>query len=237
MREIRIVVVDDEEKFADHIVWLAGEWMKKKNIPVKIERYIRSEGILAQLGDNINYDIYILDVEMPVANGFQLAKRIRETDESAYLLFLTSHDEWALKGYEVRAYDYIPKENYQKLREDLYKITDKLIKEAEDFYILRFNRQWQKINVSDIVFLTKDGKNTIFHCKRGICKERKALREVSRQLPREYFISIDRGTVVNLQRVQSLQSKNVIMSSGECLDVSQSDLDDVKKRLMEFYKG
>ena len=55
------------------------------------------------------YEIIILDVEMPGLNGLETAERIRQTDKSVIISFLTNYSEFAVKGYEVGAFRYILK--------------------------------------------------------------------------------------------------------------------------------
>jgi DNA-binding response OmpR family regulator len=57
------------------------------------------------------FDLCILDVMMPGMNGFELAKRLRETDEQVKFLFLTARSlkEDMLHGFSLGAEDYIRK--------------------------------------------------------------------------------------------------------------------------------
>lgn len=59
-------------------------------------------------------DLILLDVNMPGLNGFELAQKIRETDSSVFLFFLTDRTEKAdrLKGFQLKGNDYIPKPFY-----------------------------------------------------------------------------------------------------------------------------
>ena len=57
------------------------------------------------------YDIVILDVMMPIKDGFSTAKDIRGIDKKVPIIFLTakSMKEDTLKGFEIGADDYITK--------------------------------------------------------------------------------------------------------------------------------
>lgn len=61
--------------------------------------------------DKNNFDFCILDIMMPVKDGFEVAKEIRLRDKKIPILFLTakSMQEDKLKGFEVGADDYITK--------------------------------------------------------------------------------------------------------------------------------
>ncbi len=59
-------------------------------------------------------DLILLDINMPGLNGFELAQKIRETDCSVFLFFLTDRTKKAdrLKGFQLKGNDYIPKPFY-----------------------------------------------------------------------------------------------------------------------------
>lgn len=166
--DIRITVVEDEEHFAKHLVRCLEEWSRKAEWNVKIEQYGGAEPLLVRLDSDMLDDVYILDVEMPYMNGIQLAQCIRRKDPDAYIVFLTAHEEWALQGYDVQACGYVLKEKYSdKLQRILQEIIEKLKWEEKDVYAICYDRKWKKIRQSDIIYLEKNGKNTVFHCKKN----------------------------------------------------------------------
>ena len=56
-------------------------------------------------------DLVLLDINMPLMNGFELAQKIREQDRDVLIFFLTDRTEKAdrLKGFDLKGNDYIPK--------------------------------------------------------------------------------------------------------------------------------
>ena len=66
------------------------------------------------------YDLVFLDIEMPEMDGITLAKHLRKLHNDVPIVFLTSHIEFALEGYEVNALRYLTKPvDIVKLREVL----------------------------------------------------------------------------------------------------------------------
>ena len=55
------------------------------------------------------YDIIFMDINMPYIDGMETAKRLREIDRYACLIFITELSQYAISGYEVAAFDFVVK--------------------------------------------------------------------------------------------------------------------------------
>ena len=107
MEKIRILLVDDDRQ--------NSEFLRKF---LEIEGYEVSYAENGRVGwemfSAIRPDLVLLDVNMPVMNGFELARLIREQDRDVIIFFLTDRTEKAdrLKGFDLKGNDYIPKPFY-----------------------------------------------------------------------------------------------------------------------------
>ena len=55
------------------------------------------------------YDVVFMDIKMPYLNGIAAAHKLRELDKGVLLFFITSLTQYAIRGYEVDALNYIVK--------------------------------------------------------------------------------------------------------------------------------
>ncbi len=106
-RLIRILLVDDDVRNS-----------------MLLRRFIEAEGYEVEYAPDgaagleryasFRPDLILLDINMPVMNGFELAARIRKTDRRVIIFFLTDRTEKAdrLHGFSLRGNDYIPKPFY-----------------------------------------------------------------------------------------------------------------------------
>jgi len=103
MEKIRILLVDDDRQ--------NSEFLRKF---LEVEGYAENGRKGWEAFSAAKPDLVLLDVNMPVMNGFELARLIRERDLGVLIFFLTDRTEKAdrLKGFDLKGNDYIPKPFY-----------------------------------------------------------------------------------------------------------------------------
>src|ERR1051325_8686111 len=104
METQKLLIIEDEPKIADTLRLGLSE--------VGYEADVAYDGINGeQLFRNNEYDLVILDINLPGINGYQLCKDFRTTDSHTPIIMLTSLVELEdkVEGYEAGADDYIVK--------------------------------------------------------------------------------------------------------------------------------
>ena len=107
MEKIRILLVDDDRQNSEFL----RKFLEVEGYEVS---YAENGGKGWETFSAIRPDLVLLDVNMPVINGFELAQLIRERDRDVIIFFLTDRTEKAdrLKGFDLKGNDYIPKPFY-----------------------------------------------------------------------------------------------------------------------------
>ena len=84
----------------------------KKFFLNELEIFMASNGKqAAQISDETEINIALLDVEMPGMNGIELAKLIREKNPDCIIIFITAYDrfDYAIEAMHIKAFDYLLK--------------------------------------------------------------------------------------------------------------------------------
>ena len=123
---LNVAICDDDTLILARVGELVGEFFRKNCTEIKMQLYQSSENLIYDLHDGLNYDLFLLDIEMPGANGMELAKSIHDHMPAATVIFITSHLEYAIEAYEFSVFRYIPKSA----------IEEKLPAALRDFYKL-----------------------------------------------------------------------------------------------------
>jgi DNA-binding response OmpR family regulator len=101
---VQVLMAEDDENLG----LILSERLKSKGFEVDLA----PDGAVAMaMYQKKKYDLLILDIMMPVKDGFTLAKEIRKTDSNTPIIFVTARSmkEDVLKGFEIGADDYLTK--------------------------------------------------------------------------------------------------------------------------------
>jgi two-component system LytT family response regulator/two-component system response regulator LytT len=101
---LRAVLVDDEQLARDELGFLLGE--------------VGGIDVIGQAGNGVEAlstierlqpDVVFLDVQMPGLTGFEVARRMLDSQAASHIIFVTAYDQHAIEAFEVNAVDYLLK--------------------------------------------------------------------------------------------------------------------------------
>ncbi len=101
---LRAVLVDDEQLARDELGYLLG---RLGGIEVIGQAGDGVEALSAI--DRLHPDVVFLDVQMPGLTGFEVARRMLDTQNGSHIIFVTAYDQHAIEAFEVNAVDYLLK--------------------------------------------------------------------------------------------------------------------------------
>ena len=102
---MRIILVDDESL---QLIRLDNAVRKIFDESNEILVYTNPVTAWKENEDKI-VDIAFLDIEMPIINGVQLAKRLKKVNPLVNIIFVTAYDNYALEAYKIHASGYVTK--------------------------------------------------------------------------------------------------------------------------------
>lgn len=145
---LRCVLVDDELLALQYLKLLCEQISGVEVVKV----YDNPEKFLAEK-DTLNFNVCILDIEMPEMNGLQLANLLGDK----HIVFTTAYKDFAVDAFEIDAVDYITKPVQKNRLEKAIRKLEGLNKEAKlktDFISLNSEKGKSVVNVNDIFYIT-----------------------------------------------------------------------------------
>lgn len=172
-------------------------------------------------------------------NGMELAATIRTYLSGALIIFITAYTKYALDAFELSAFRYIDKEMLpEKLPTAIRDAFRILHMQTDQYYPLSNTRMYRKLLLKDILYISREGKNSIFHLTNQTeIKERKSLNPVMEELNSSDFVFADRGIIVNLIHIVSIQDTMIELDNGEFLPASLARIKELKLLLQKLWRN
>lgn len=236
---IKIAICDDELEKGKLIDGMVEEWTSDHAIYAERELFSSSRGLLYEIEDGTNFDLLMLDIEMPELDGMELTEKIKKCLPDAIIIFITSHEKYVYESFKVQPFRFIPKKLLNRMLPLALKDAIEVIEKSEGKYLYTTNQEgMEKIPTRSITYIWHREKYAYIEKTNGErTKVRKTLRQVYSELPTDDFVWIDRGCICNLLQVQRIENGDVLLTDGTKLPVSRDRLTEVKNFLRKYWVG
>jgi len=167
------------------------------------------------------YQLIILDIDMPGLGGIDAAKKLRERDPDVVLMFVTNMPQYALDGFSVDAVDYIVKPvSYPEFRLKMMKAMRYICAGLDRRIAIRTTDGTMQIAASDIRYIESQLHYVIFHTVNGNLRARASLRDIEPKLSDLPFARCSASYLVNLRFVDSMHGDDLVVG-GDLLRISR----------------
>jgi len=191
--------------------------------------------------DKTDVRLYLLEIDLKNdINGIELAKRIRQKDALSYIVFLTSHIEFAMDIYKnnLKVMDYISKPvQYEELKKCIlnihsdYKLLMKLLSYDLSTISLKSEYKLLTLDVIDIIMIEAMSPRIIIHSKNFITRSYISLKSIQNRLKNNLdFVKVHKSFIVNMNFVKSIDfGKSILtLKNNTIVPISRSEKAEVK---------
>lgn len=229
---MRIAICDDQVQYRTQIVTAIRDLLRKDG--VLVDPYKNGFDFLRGFEKN-PYDLVFLDIEMPEINGIQVAKKLRQIHKDVPIVFLTSHIEYALEGYEVSALRYLTKPiSIPKLQEVLSYVQQQL--QEQRFLWVKTELGEEKVLINEILYMESQNQNVNIVTTEDTYSVRYNLGDYESELADDGFMRIHRGYLVSLGNIKSVGRNEIVLVDGSSLPVSRSKEKPLKDALFQYIR-
>lgn len=240
---IRLAICDDDTIAVEQIERAVQDFnaSHREWQAIHTEKYVSSQLLCDDVTDGKIFDAFLLDVEMPEMDGFQLADRLRLQLPAAAVIFLTSHIEPHLiqESFKVGTLRYVNKLDMGRaLPEALEAAVALCRKTAGSYLTVTHYTDAVRIPLDEIIFVHKVARSLeIVTERQGKLKDNRGLKDLLAALNDERFLLIDRSCFVNLDFITQIAESDLILKTGERLAVSRKLLPQVKAAIVRLWGG
>lgn len=223
--KLKCLLLDDEMQGLTYLRMMC------EHIPgVEVIRAFNDPVKFLEESSRIDFDLCILDIQMPKMNGLEVAKLLKGKP----VIFTTAYKEYAADAFDLDAVDYIRKPiQKERLEKAIQKVKDQLVNTGKSFIRLNTNLGKTLLYFDELLLITSsetDKRDKIAKLENGkqLVLKNITIAQLLSALPQHQFCQVNKKEIIALKAIDFFThdeiSTNIKNGDGKLLTVSLSDI-------------
>lgn len=229
---ISIVVCDNEAVTARMISEKVTDIFSSLKTECEVSVYTESEKLFSEFNDGKRWDVYFLDIDMPVVGGFELGGKIRSLDPAAYLIYVSIHREQVYQSFKTKPFRFIPKDEFNIHINNC--IEDLLLEMKDDpqnqNIVLEIGTTIYRFQANLVMYIQSFDKYIRLYFEDGTTSEliRYKIGDLETLLADFGYIRTHKRYLVNHAYIQKILSDEILLDNGDTLQISRARTEEIK---------
>lgn len=221
----RILIVEDDEAEAAALRDCLQRYGRETGVELKSVWLTRAFDLDFE---RLPYDLVFMDINLPGVNGLEAAELMRQHDQSTPLVFVTNLAQYAVRGYEVDALDFIVKPvSYFDFKLRMDKAVRVMRAASVRSVVLTTRDGLRRVEVSRVVYVEVSNHNLVWHVDadgREDCeiRVRGTMRSAEESLAGAPFSRISNSCLLNMGYVRSIRGMELLTTTGDTVFFSRA---------------
>ena len=235
MVKYRVAIVEDNPGEAAILETHFRNYGAAHKIAFELQRF--SDGGELLFNYQPVYDLVMMDVNLPLINGIDASISLRSIDTSVTLVLVTSMLQYAVKGYEVEAQDFLLKPvSYQLFCMKMDHVMQHVSRRVEGNLLIAVQDGLQRISISQIKYVEVINHSLIYHTTKGNMTTSGRLSDAEEKIGSSSFIRCNRCYLINLAFVRSINGMEITVDT-DVLQISRPKRAYVLEALNNYLGG
>ena len=228
----QLAIVEDEDSYAAQLMEYINKYQAESGYYFKVTRFTDGDEITN--GYKGQFDIILMDIEMKLMDGMTAAEEIRKLDSDVIIMFITNMTNYAIRGYQVDALDYVLKPvSYFAFSQKLGRAISRIKKTPSKIISVDMPSGVKKLEIDNIFYIESEGHNLNFYTTSGEFTIRAKMGDFEEQLSPYNFFRSNKGYLVNLKYVDGVENGSCIIA-GKKLLISRARKNDFMTALTDY---
>ena len=207
-----IAIIEDEEAMSNQLVSYFAKFGKDYNESFSFAIFNNAETFLKNYKKE--YSVVLMDINLPGMNGMECVKKLREIDDTVLVVFVTNLSQFAVDGYEVKAFDFIVKPiSYYNFSLKLKRALSHLSSLNNYELIISTKDKKYFININQLIYIEIRNHTIIYHLVNEEIKGSGTLKSLYTNLKKHHFAFCNQCYLVNLAFVKGIDDGYLLINN------------------------
>ena len=228
---MNVVICEDDLHFSNLLRDRLAAMLSAKELPCDVKQFSTGEACLKHLRSSQRTDLLFMDIQLGAEDGVGLVKTIRETLPKLPVIFLTSMEDRIGEGYDVSAFYFLLKKDFEARLEPVF---DRFIKEVfmPKSLVLKNGNDLTILDYDDIYYVEADKRSSLVHCANATYSENSSIQNFAPHLPSDLFLEVYHALYVNVDHVRRVDADSLELDNDQSLPVSRRKRKDLMSAIM-----
>ena len=222
-----ISICDDEPRQREYLALLVHKW----SCSAIVTEYPSAEAFSFARASGTRCDVLLLDIQMGGQNGVDLARELRQTDETLIIVFITALPDFISDGYDVSALHYLMKPVDET---KLFRVLDQAAKRlsvTDRTLLLPVDGEILRLPYKNIICAESLGRAVEITAVNGTYTVNLPTHKIEAELA-EGFVRCHRSYLIALRHIQKITKTDVFLTGGKAVPLSRRLYDTVNRALL-----
>ncbi len=229
--KVNLIIAEDQDSEYDALFPIVDRYFRNISRACQVTRYTSGKKLIEEYQ---KADIILMDIELEETSGMEAAMQIREKDENVIIIFCTKMAQFAVKGYEVDALDFIVKPfSYESLAYRLNRAMKRLDSLPKSI-LVKTKQGVVSIELNDLLYIDVYGHNLGYHLLDTTVYAWGSLSKLEADLRPQGLLRCSNSVLVNRKHISVIHGKEITLSNGETIEISRQRHKAFLEALAEF---
>lgn len=201
---LNFIICDDSVNMLNKISKMLESIFISNNIDANIVFQSTQPQEVLNFANSHKVDVFILDIQLKSnMSGLELAKKIRENNKDAYIIFTTGHLEYSLVAYKLKTFDYIAKPiTTERLAETVLRLLEDINGQPKKY--IKIDSKNTLVDANEIEYIKREGMKLVFHTPSKDYEAYSSFAKIQDSLPSN-FIRCHKSYIVNIDKIVNVE--------------------------------
>lgn len=235
---MKIAVCDDDPDFLKNVFRpLIENAVRQAAADARVSFFTDGRQLLERFSED-NFDLVILDIDMPRLNGKELAAELRLINSTFFLVFATSYRDEVYNTIPYRINAFITKDSPpEKITAELSRVIREYLEFSPEAYACEIiadgSKKLIRIPFGDLFYFCCIKRRIYLHTgKREYLLAESRFADIEERFLSKGFYEVCRGYIVNMSKISLVEKNGVTLDNGEVLPLSRGRYSELQKNLL-----